>query len=383
MKIAFHGAAHCVTGSKHLVTLKDDITLLLDCGLFQGMDADTDNLNRDFGFDPASVAAMVLSHAHMDHSGLIPKLCKEGFKGQIFCTPATRDLTNVLLQDSAQIQQEDIRFTNKRRAAQGLPYLLPLYTIEDAKACISQLSTVEYGQWFQVMEDVQCMFTDAGHIIGSEVVNLKITESAKITSITFSGDVGRYRDIILRSPEVFPQADYIIMESTYGDGLHELNYATPELLLQWIMKTCIEKKGNLIMPAFSVGRTQELLYALNQLELEKRLPPIDYYVDSTLSIQATQVIKSYPKYFNKRIQKVLETDNDPFGFRGLSFITSVEQSKMLNFKREPFVVISASGMAEAGRVKHHISNNIENSRNTILLTGYCEPHSLGGRLVAG
>ena len=383
MKISFHGAAHCVTGSKHLITLKDGRQVLLDCGLFQGMGPDTDNLNRNFGFNAASVTAMVLSHAHMDHSGLIPKLCKEGFTGKIFCTPATKDLTNVLLQDSAQIQVEDIRFTNKRRAAQGLPYLLPLYTIDDAKASIGQLVTVEYGEWFQVIEDVQCMFTDAGHIIGSEVVNLKITEDGKTTALTFSGDVGRYRDIILRSPEVFPQADYVIMESTYGDSLHESVYATPDLLLQWITKTCMEKEGNLIMPAFSVGRTQELLYALNQLELENRLPPLDYYVDSPLSIQTTKVIKSYPKYFNKRIQKILETDSDPFAFKGLQFVSTVEQSKMLNYKREPFVVISASGMAEAGRVKHHISNNIENSRNTILLTGYCEPNSLGGRLIAG
>ena len=383
MTITFHGAAHCVTGSKHLITLKNGQQVLLDCGLFQGMGTDTDNLNRNFGFDPALVTAMVLSHAHMDHSGLIPKLCKEGFTGKIYCTPATKDLTNVLLQDSAFIQQEDARFANKRRAAQGLPYIQPLYTVEDAKACIQQLITVEYGKWFQVIDDVQCMFTDAGHIIGSEVVNLKIAENGKTTAITFSGDVGRYRDIILRSPEVFPQADFIIMESTYGDSLHDPNYATPDLLLQWIEKTCIQKKGNLIMPAFSVGRTQELLYALNQLELENRLPALEYYVDSPLSLQTTQVIKSYPQYFNKKVQKILESDSDPFAFRGLKFISSVEESKMLNYKREPFVVISASGMAEAGRVKHHISNNIENSRNTILLTGYCEPNSLGGRLVAG
>ena len=383
MKLSFHGAARCVTGSKHLITLKNESKVLLDCGLFQGMGKNTDALNRDFGFDPSAITAMVLSHAHMDHSGLIPKLCKEGFAGNIFCTPATKQLTNVLLQDSAEIQEEDARFTNKRRAAQGMPYLLPLYTIEDAKACIKQFVTKEYGQWFEVMENVQCMFTDAGHIIGSEVVNIKIVENGKTTAITFSGDVGRYRDIILRSPEVFPQADVIIMESTYGDSLHELNFTTPDLLLDWIKKTCLEKKGNLIMPAFSVGRTQELLYALNQLELENRLPALDYFVDSPLSMQTTEVIKSFPKYFNRTIQKILETDNDPFSFKGLKFVSTVEQSKQLNFKREPFVVISASGMAEAGRVKHHISNNIESSRNTILLTGYCEPHSLGGRLMAG
>jgi metallo-beta-lactamase family protein len=310
-------------------------------------------------------------------------LCKEGFQGKIFCTPATKQLTNVLLQDSAHIQEEDARFTNKRMAAQGLPYIKPLYTVEDAKACIGQFVPVEYGQWFDVMENVQCMFTDAGHIIGSEVVNLKIMENGKTTAITFSGDVGRYRDIILRSPEVFPQADVIIMESTYGDSLHEANFTTPDLLLEWIQKTCLQKKGNLIMPAFSVGRTQELLYSLNQLELENRLPAVEYFVDSPLSIQTTEVIKSFPKYFNKTIQKILETDSDPFSFAGLKFVSTVEQSKQLNFKREPFVVIAASGMAEAGRVKHHISNNIESTRNTVLLTGYCEPNSLGGRLMRG
>jgi len=383
MKLSFHGAAHCVTGSKHLIKLKNGQQLLLDCGLFQGMGKDTDDLNRDFGFEPSEVSVMILSHAHMDHSGLIPKLCKEGFTGKIFCTPATKQLTNVLLQDSGQIQEEDIRFTNKRRAAQGLPYLKALYTIEDARASISQFETKEYGVWFKVLDNVECMFTDAGHIIGSEVVNLRIVEDGKTTAVTFSGDVGRYRDIILRSPEVFPQADVIIMESTYGDSLHEMNLTTPDLLLGWIEKTCIQKKGSLIMPAFSVGRTQELLYALNQLELENRLPALEYFVDSPLSIQATTVIKSFPKYFNKAIQKILEVDNDPFAFKGLKFISTVEQSKQLNFKQEPFVVISASGMAEAGRVKHHISNNIENDRNTILLTGYCEPNSLGGRLMAG
>ena len=383
MKIAFHGAAHCVTGSKHLISLKSGKQVLLDCGMFQGMGKDTDELNRTLGFEASQVTAMILSHAHIDHSGLIPKLCSEGFSGKIHCTPATKDLTNVLLQDSAHIQQEDARFANKRRAAQGLPYIKPLYTVEDAQNCISQFATHEYGDWFEVIEGVQCMFTDAGHIIGSQVVNLKITENGTTRTLTFSGDVGRYRDVILRSPDVFPQADFIIMESTYGDSLHESNYTTPDHLLEWIEKTCIQRKGKLIMPAFSVGRTQELLYALNQLELENRLPKLDYFVDSPLSIQATQVVKSYPKYFNKTIQKILERDNDPFGFPGLKFVSTVDESKMLNFRNEPCVIIAASGMAEAGRVKHHISNNIESNRNSILLTGYCEPNSLGGRIMAG
>ncbi len=383
MKIAFHGAARTVTGSKHLLTLSNGKKILLDCGMFQGLGKETDLLNRDFGFDPPEIDVMILSHAHIDHSGLIPRLVQEGFTGKIFCTPATKDLTTVLLKDSAEIQEDEIKYQNKRRAAEGLAYLKPLYTAEDALNAVEHLVEEAYNQWFDVTEGVQAMYTDAGHIIGSTCVHLKVTENGKETRITFSGDVGRYRDAILRSPETFPQADYIIMESTYGNSLHDNNVTTPDMLLRWIEKACLQKKGKLIMPAFSVGRTQELLYSLNQLELENRLPDLDYYVDSPLSIQATEIVKRYPQYFNKTIQKVLQTDKDPFGFKGLRFVQTVEQSKQLNFQNGPMVIISASGMGDAGRVKHHISNNIENSRNTILFTGYCEPHSIGGKLLAG
>ncbi|TAH03397.1 MAG: MBL fold metallo-hydrolase [Sphingobacteriales bacterium] len=383
MKIAFHGAARTVTGSKHLLTLKNNRKYLLDCGMFQGMGKETDALNRQWGFDPKEVDVMILSHAHIDHSGLIPKLVKDGFGGKIYCTPATKELATILLEDSAEIQEDDIKYVNKRRVAEGLPYLKALYTAEDAKAAAGHFNAVEYGSWFAVDEFVEVKFTDAGHIIGSAVVHLRIKEQDKTTRLTFSGDVGRYRDVILKSPEEFDQADYIIMESTYGNSLHEMNVTTPDLLLQWIEKACVQKKGKLIVPAFSVGRTQELLYALNQLELERRLPEVEYFVDSPLSVEATEVVKKYPKYFNKTIQKVLESDDDPFGFSGLKYVKTVDQSKMLNFRNEPCVIISASGMADAGRVKHHISNNIENSRNTILMTGYCEPNSLGGRLMRG
>lgn len=383
MKIAFHGAARCVTGSKHLITLKNGKKILLDCGMFQGMGRDTDMLNRNFGFNPEDVDVMVLSHAHVDHTGLIPKLVKEGFKGKIFCTPGTKELTAVLMADSAEIQEDDIKYINKKRAADGQPYLQPLYTIQDAKNAENSFVAVDYGKWFDVIDGVQALFTDAGHIIGSACVHLKINEDGKDRRLTFSGDVGRYRDIILKSPEVFSQAEFILLESTYGNSLHDEHATTPDQLLQWIEKACLQKKGKLIMPAFSVGRTQEILYSLNQLELENRLPDLDYFVDSPLSIEATELVKRYPQYFNKTIQKVLQTDSDPFAFKGLKYIKTVDQSKLLNFRNGPCVIISASGMADAGRVKHHISNNIENSRNTILFTGYCEPHSLGGRLLAG
>lgn len=383
MKIAFHGAARTVTGSKHLLSLKNGKKVLLDCGIFQGMGRDTDMLNRDFGFDPREVSVMILSHAHIDHSGLIPKLVKDGFTGKIFCTPATYSLTSILLADSAEIQEDDAKYSNKRRAQQGLPYIQPLYNVEDANRSMNHFVQADYGKWFDVTDGVQAMFTDAGHIIGSACVHLRISENGKTTALTFSADVGRYRDVILKSPDVFPQADYILLESTYGNSLHDPADSTPDLLLKWIQHSCLEKKGKLILPAFSVGRTQEILFALNQLELENLLPDLDYYVDSPLSIEATEVVKSYPGYFNKKIQKIMQSDNDPFSFKGLKYVKTVERSKMLNYQNGPMVIISASGMADAGRVKHHISNNIENSKNTIVLTGYCEPRSLGARLMNG
>lgn len=380
MKIAFHGAARTVTGSKHLLTLTNGKKYLLDCGLYQGMGKETDDLNREFGFNAADVDYMILSHAHVDHCGLIPKLIKDGYNGKIYATPATKSLAALLMADSAGIQESDLKYVNKVRASQGKQYISPLYVMEDALRAVDHFVTVDYGQWFKIDENVQFMYLDAGHIIGSATVHLKITENGKVTHLTFSGDVGRYRDMILKSPQDFPQADYIIMESTYGNKLHEEITGTEDKLLDWITRTCLQKKGKLIIPAFSVGRTQELLFNLNQLENENRLPDLPYYVDSPLSMEATEIVEAYPEHFNSRVQKLLQTDHDPFQFKGLKFVKSVEESKLLNYRSDPMVIISASGMAEAGRVKHHISNNIENSRNSILMTGYCEPNSLGGRL---
>jgi len=383
MKISFHGAARTVTGSKHLLELSSGKRILLDCGLFQGMGKETNALNRHFGFDPAAIDVMVLSHAHIDHAGLIPKLVEEGFRGKIWCTPATKELAMVLLEDSAQIQEDDIRYVNKRRKQLNQPLLMPLYTKEQAQASFQYFETVEYDTWTSILEGVELQFTDAGHIIGSAAVHVRIDEKGATRQLTFSGDIGRYRDAILRSPSTFTQADVIILESTYGNKLHPLHQSTPELLLEWIDKICIRKKGKLILAAFSVGRTQELLFQLNQLELENRLPSIPIYVDSPLSVEATEIVKKYPSYFNRSIQKIMESDLDPFDFSSLRYIRTVEESKQLNFIEGPMVIISASGMADAGRVKHHISNNIENSRNGVLFTGYCEPRSLGGRLLAG
>ena len=383
MKISFHGAARSVTGSKHLISLKDGRKILLDCGMFQGMGKETDTLNRTFGFNPETVTVMVLSHAHIDHCGLIPRLCKEGFSGKIYCTHATRELSGLLLRDSAQIQENDVKFHNKGSKVQGTPLLQPLYTMEDAENCMHQFEEREYGNWFPIMEGVEVIFTDAGHIIGSAAVHVRIKEGDKTRQVTFSGDLGRYRDVILKSPQDFPQADFIILESTYGNSLHETVTTSIEHLLEWIERTCFQRKGKLIVPAFSLGRTQEILFALNQLENENRLPKLDYFLDSPLSMAVTELVKNYSDLFNKNIQRIMQSDQDPFAFTGLRYIQSVEESKQLNYRREPCVIISASGMAEAGRVKHHISNVIENSRNSILMTGYCEPRSLGGRLLEG
>lgn len=383
MKISFHGAARTVTGSKHIVHLHPNKKLLLDCGMFQGLGKETVVLNEQFGFDPKEIDYVIISHAHIDHVGLLPKLVKEGYKGKIYCTKATSVLAQILLKDSAHIQEQDTKYANKLRTQQGKAPFVPLYNTDDVAAVLPLFEKVEMGQWTTIDDQIDLMYTDAGHIIGSACVNLRLRESGKSVSLTFSGDVGRYGDPLLKSPEPFPQADYIIMESTYGDRLHPLLKSPAEHLLEQIEQTCIRNKGKLIIPAFSVGRTQELLFSLNQLQLENRLPNLEYFVDSPMSVAITEATKHFPELYNAEVQKLLKKDHDPFDFKGLTMIEDVEFSKALNFKKEPCVIISASGMAEAGRVKHHIANNIENPNNTILIVGYCEPQSLGGRLRAG
>ena len=248
MKISFHGAARTVTGSKHLISTTSGKNILLDCGMFQGMGKDTNAMNRHWGFDPASVDYLILSHAHIDHSGLIPRLFKEGYRGKIYCTPATKELTCILLEDSAEIQEDEVKYENKRRAAMGLPYLHPLYTKEDVSKILTQFEQIDYGNWFCIDPDLDLLFTDAGHIIGSACVHLKLRENGKEKRIAFSGDVGRYRDVILNSPKEFPQADILILESTYGNSLHDNTLSTPDQLLEWIEKACIQKKGKINYP---------------------------------------------------------------------------------------------------------------------------------------
>lgn len=383
MKISFHGAARTVTGSKHIIHLRQGKKILLDCGMFQGMGKDTIPLNKEWGFEPEELDYVIISHAHIDHIGLLPKLVKEGYKGKIYCTTSSEGLMKILLRDSAHIQEADVKYVNKLREQQGRDFVEPLYTEEDAYNVFPLLEPVPYNQPYRIDNDIELLYTDCGHILGSAAINLKLKEDGKELRLTFSGDIGRYRDMILRSPDVFPQADVIIMESTYGDKLHDMIVPATDKLLQNIEETCLQNKGKLIIPAFSVGRTQEILYMLNRLELENRLPALNYYVDSPLSTEATEIIKHHPECFNKHVRALLEKDEDVFSFKNLHFTPDVEDSIRLNDSKEPCVIISASGMAEAGRVKHHIAHNIGDGRNTILFTGYCEPHSLGGKLRAG
>lgn len=351
--------------------------------MFQGHGTDADRLNRHFGFDPKQINFLLVSHAHIDHTGLVPLLVKEGFGGTIYCTPATRDLMEIMLLDSAKIQEDDTRYLNKRRIKQGQPPLETLYNTDDVAAAMKLVKTADYHQHVQLTDDIRFMYTDAGHIIGSAAVHVEVNEAGQKQVITFSGDVGRYGHEILRDPEPFPQADYILCESTYGNELHPDKDGTDEELLKHINHTCIEKKGKLIIPAFSVGRTQEILYKLNNLSLAGRLPKLTVYVDSPLSEKATEITRKHTYLYNKSVRNVMKTDSDPFDFEGVVYIENAEASKQLNFSDEPCVIISASGMADAGRVKHHIANNIERPQATVLIVGYCEPASLGGRLMNG
>ncbi|MGN7203434.1 MBL fold metallo-hydrolase [Pedobacter sp. SAFR-022] len=380
MKITFHGAARAVTGSKHLITLTNGTQVLLDCGLFQGMGEVTDKLNGYFGFNPEKIDYMILSHAHIDHVGLLPRLAKEGFNGNIYATAATMDLARILLMDSAKIQMQDAEYLSSTGNSDDDD---GLYNEDDVIKALGQFKVLEYNEEVEIDPRIRVTLTDAGHVLGSAAIHLTIIDDGKEYKITFSGDVGRYGDLLLKSPQTFQQADYIIMESTYGNSLHKDLEPVEDRLLEIINNTCNIKGGKVVIPAFSVGRTQEILYALNSLELKNKLPDVPYYVDSPLSLQATQVIKNHPEVYNNGVKEVMKVDDDPFHFKGLKFIESVEESRALVDDPRPCVIISASGMADSGRVRHHIRNIISNQKHTILMVGYCEPKSLGGRLIAG
>ncbi len=383
MQIGFYGAAGTVTGSKHLLTLSNGKNILLDCGLFQGRGQETESMNRHWGFEPRDIDVLILSHAHIDHSGLIPKLVKDGFSGPIYCTPATADLCEIMLLDSAGIQESEVAYVNKKLHAKGKKPIQPLYDTYDATEALKQFNSIAYNTPTEILEGLTLTFTDAGHIIGSAAVNLKITEGEKTTRLTFTGDIGKYSNRILRDPQPFPQADYIICESTYGDRLHESFEDVEKQLQKIVEETCVAKGGKIIIPAFSVGRTQEVVNVLNNLSFENKLPSIAVYVDSPMAVNATETMRNHPECYNEELTEYMKNDPSPFGFNKLHYTQSVEDSIALNTLKGPAIIISASGMAEAGRIKHHLKNHIEDPRNTVLIVGWATPTSLAGRLRSG
>lgn len=383
MKIKFLGAAREVTGSKHLLYTNSGKQILLDCGIFQGKGLETDSMNRKLRFNPEKIDHIILTHAHIDHSGLIPYIFKLGFRGSVVCTNATRDLCALMLADAGNIHEHDAITFNKKRQAQGLQPIEPLYTKADAVECMQLFIGVPYDLKFQIDGQIKVRFTNTGHMLGSGVANIEITETDHKVRIAYTGDIGRPVNRILKPPQAFPQADVLIAESTYGDRLHVEHEEAEEELLNVVTETCVNKQGKLIIPSFSVGRTQEIVYSLNNFYNAGRLPKVDIYVDSPLSVNVTSVFRLHPECFNKEILHVMETDPDPFGFNSLFYIRQVEDSKKLNDIKKPCVIISASGMMEAGRVKHHLANNISNPRNTILVVGYCAPSTLGARILRG
>lgn len=383
MKLKFLGAAREVTGSKILLTVNSGKRILFDCGMFQGKGLETDEMNRDLGFDPSLIDHIILSHAHIDHSGLIPYVYKLGFRGSIVCSNATRDLCSIMLADTAYIQEHDTKTFNKRRAKKGLPLVTPIFSQEDAKESMALFIGVPNDMKFRIDDNIKVRFTNTGHMLGSGVANLLVTENGQTTRIAYTGDIGRPSNRILAPPKPFPQADILITESTYGDRLHQDIDSADEELLKTVNHTCVDKGGKLIIPSFSVGRTQEIVYSLNNFFNHGKLPRIEIFVDSPLAVNATTIFRMHPECFNKEILQVMEKDTDPFGFNSLTYITRHEDSKKLNDYNKPCIIISASGMMEAGRIKHHLANNISDRRNTILIVGYCSPVTLGARIARG
>ncbi len=379
LKISFHGAAQTVTGSMHLIQV-NGANLLLDCGLYQGPRRETYARNQHFAFDPRQIDAVILSHAHIDHCGNLPHLVKHGYHGPIYCTPATALLADIMLRDSGYIQEADAAFVNKRRAERGEPPIEPLYTQEDAAQVQPLLQAIPYDQPFAPAPGVIARLVEAGHILGSASIDLQITEHGRTTRLWFSGDIGRRNLPLLRDP-VFPHAaDTLIMECTYGDKPHR----DPEaayLEFRDVVRRTLARGGKVIIPAFAVGRTQELVYNLNRMMTDGDVPPAPVFVDSPLAVNASEVFLKSPDCYDAETLAFIQQHKHPaLEFKHLTYIRSVEESKALNSRKEPMIIIAASGMAETGRILHHLKNNIEDPRNTVCIVSWQAPHTLGRRL---
>jgi metallo-beta-lactamase family protein len=381
MQLSFWGAAQTVTGSMHLLQVNGQ-RILLDCGLYQGKRSLSYERNLHFPFEPASIDVVILSHAHIDHSGNLPNLVKQGFRGSIWSTPATRDLCVAMLQDSGYIQEQDAAYVNRKRVRDGLPPVEPLYTKRDALEAIKQFISINYHRSFSPATGVTVTFLDAGHILGSAIVVLDIVEGEQQRRLVFSGDLGRHEMAILRDPEPVSDADFLIMESTYGNRRHETRDEARQVLRQVIVEA-YKRRGKVIIPAFAVGRTQELVYALNLLSEVQKIPSLDIYVDSPLAVNVTEIFRAHPECYDEETLALLQEARDPFGFKRLTYVRDVEDSKRLNFLRDSAVIISASGMCESGRILHHLKNNIEDGDNTILFSGFQAENTLGRRILDG
>jgi len=384
MKITFHGAAQTVTGSKHLIEINGK-KLLLECGLFQGQRKKTYDYNLNFNFDPVSIDAVILSHAHIDHSGNLPNLVKNGFRGKIYATDATRDLADIMLKDSGHIHEYDVKYVNRKRKKKGLPPVEPLYTIDDAVRTMPHFRQIPYESAFQPIEGVTARFLDAGHILGSAAILLDLEEGRKKTRLWFSGDIGRRNTPLLQDP-VLPgghRVDTLVMECTYGDRPHDdSNKAMIEF--RDVINRTINRGGKVIIPAFSVGRTQMLVYCLNEFISAGQMPDVPVYVDSPLAVSASEIYRRHPECFDQETYDFISEYRHPaLDFDSLTYTHSVEESKALNIRKDPMIIISASGMVEAGRILHHVKNNIHDERNTILLVSWMAPHTLGRRLAEG
>ena len=381
MLLHFFGATRTTTGSMFLLELNGR-RLLFECGLFQGKRGESIERNRQFPFDPKQLDAVVLSHAHIDHCGNLPNLCHQGYRGNIYCTFATRDLAAIMLEDSAEIQRADAEYVSKKRARTGLPAVEPLYTAADADQAVRQFVSLNYDRPFPVIDGVMVTFQDAGHILGSAQVILDIRESGRDYRFLFSGDIGRGQDDILRDPQAIENVDYLQIESTYGDRAHSPKPSAKEEIGRLVRDT-IDKAGQVIIPAFSVGRTQQIVYTLHQLACEGQLPKVPIFVDSPLSVNATEVYRLHPECFNDSIYRFLRERENPFGMENLTYIRELAHSMKLNDLKEPAIIISASGMCEAGRIRHHLKNHIGQTENLVLFIGYCAEHTLGAQILSG
>jgi metallo-beta-lactamase family protein len=379
MKIHFHGAAHTVTGSQHLLDINGH-RLLLDCGLYQGKREETYARNLTFAYDPRTVDAVLLSHAHIDHCGNLPNFVQDGYSGPIYATHATVDLATIMMADSGRIQESDAEFVNRKRLAHGEDPIEPLYTEVDAQHAADHFRGMNYDEPFEPVPGVTARFIEAGHILGSAAVSLEIEEKGKRIRFWFSGDIGRYKLPLLRDPILPQNADYLLMESTYGDKSH----ADPSLAFdefRTIVKRTLKRSGKVIIPAFAVGRTQELVYHLNEMMFDGDVPRVPVFVDSPLAVNASTVFKRHPECLDEETRQfVAEAHHPALDFKMLTYVQSVEESKALNLRRDPMIIISASGMAETGRILHHLRNNIEDPKNTVCIVSWQAPYTLGRRL---